>query len=39
MQVSVYRYNPETDDRPYMSDFTVDIPEGRDLMVLLKWSG
>ena len=34
MQVSVYRYNPETDDRPYMSDFTVDIPEGRDLMVL-----
>ena len=34
MQVSVYRYNPETDDRPYMSDFTVDIPKGRDLMVL-----
>ena len=34
MQVSVYRYNPETDDRPYMSEFTVDIPKGRDLMVL-----
>ena len=34
MQVSVYRFNPETDDRPYMKDFTVEIPEGRDLMVL-----
>ncbi|MEK9527375.1 MAG: succinate dehydrogenase iron-sulfur subunit [Gammaproteobacteria bacterium] len=34
MQVSVYRFNPETDDRPYMKDYTVDIPEGRDLMVL-----
>ena len=34
MQVSIYRYNPETDDRPYMSDYTVEIPEGRDLMVL-----
>lgn len=34
MQVSVYRYNPETDSKPRMQDFTVDIPEGRDLMVL-----
>ena len=34
MQVSVYRFNPETDDRPYMKDYTVEIPEGRDLMVL-----
>ena len=34
MQVSVYRFNPETDDRPYMQDYQVDIPEGRDLMVL-----
>ena len=34
MQVSIYRYNPETDDRPYMSDYTVEIPEGSDLMVL-----
>jgi len=32
--VSVYRFNPETDDRPYMQDYQVDIPEGRDLMVL-----
>jgi len=34
MQVSVYRFNHETDDRPYMKDYTVEIPEGRDLMVL-----
>lgn len=34
MQVSVYRFNPETDDRPYMRDYTVEVPEGRDLMVL-----
>ena len=34
MQVSVYRFNPETDNRPYMKDYTVEIPEGRDLMVL-----
>ncbi|MDA0789054.1 MAG: succinate dehydrogenase iron-sulfur subunit [Proteobacteria bacterium] len=34
MQVSVYRYNPEQDQAPYMQDFTLEIPEGRDLMVL-----
>ncbi|WP_263078620.1 succinate dehydrogenase iron-sulfur subunit [Endozoicomonas sp. Mp262] len=34
MKVSVYRYNPETDAKPYMQDFSVEIPEGKDLMVL-----
>ncbi len=34
MQVSVYRYNPETDREPYMQDFEVPLPEGKDLMVL-----
>ncbi|TGG95700.1 succinate dehydrogenase iron-sulfur subunit [Natronospirillum operosum] len=34
MQVSVYRYNPETDQKPYMQDYTLDLPEGKDLMVL-----
>ena len=34
MKVSVYRYNPETDKKPFMQDFTVDVPEGKDLMVL-----
>ena len=34
MHVSVYRYNPEADDKPRMQDMSVDLPEGRDLMVL-----
>ena len=33
LQVSLYRYNPETDDAPFMQDFSVDT-DGRDLMVL-----
>jgi len=32
--VSVYRYNPETDTKPSMRDYQIEIPEGRDLMVL-----
>tara|TARA_Y100001934_G_scaffold188573_1_gene222420 strand:+ start:3460 stop:4164 length:705 start_codon:yes stop_codon:yes gene_type:complete len=34
MQVSIYRYNPETDESPQMRSVQVDLPEGRDLMVL-----
>ena len=34
MLVSVYRYNPDTDEVPFMQDLTVELPEGRDLMVL-----
>ncbi|WOG29842.1 succinate dehydrogenase iron-sulfur subunit [Endozoicomonas sp. 8E] len=34
LSVSVYRYNPESDSKPYMKDIVVDIPEGKDLMVL-----
>ncbi len=34
MLVSVYRYNPETDKEPHMQDFEVELPEGKDLMVL-----
>ena len=33
LRVSLYRYNPETDDAPFMQDFSVDTG-GRDLMVL-----
>jgi|TARA_Y100000991_G_scaffold169156_2_gene130899 succinate dehydrogenase / fumarate reductase iron-sulfur subunit len=33
LQVSLYRYNPEADEAPYMQDFSVDTG-GRDLMVL-----
>jgi len=34
MLVSIYRYNPEKDQVPYMEDIEVEIPEGKDLMVL-----
>jgi succinate dehydrogenase / fumarate reductase iron-sulfur subunit len=34
MKVSLYRYNPETDKKPYMQDYTVDVPANKDLMVL-----
>ena len=34
MKVSVYRYNPETDREPYMQDVNVELPAGKDLMVL-----
>ena len=34
MQVSLYRYNPDVDSDPYMQDFELEIPGGRDLMVL-----
>ena len=33
LQVSVYRYNPETDKKPYMQDFEIDT-KGKDIMVL-----
>ena len=33
MKVSVYRYQ-ETDAKPYMQDYEIDIPQGKDLMVL-----
>jgi len=34
MLVSLYRYNPETDNAPYMQDVEIEIPAGKDLMVL-----
>ena len=33
LQVSVYRYNPDKDAKPYMQDFQVNT-DGKDLMVL-----
>lgn len=33
LQVSIYRYNPETDKEPYMQDYQIDTG-GKDLMVL-----
>jgi len=34
MLVSLYRYNPEVDQAPYMQDVEIKIPEGKDIMVL-----
>jgi len=33
LQVSLYRYNPESDEAPHMQEFSVDTG-GKDLMVL-----
>ena len=34
MRVSLYRYNPETDAKPHMEERTLELPQGKDLMVL-----
>ncbi|GAA4901354.1 succinate dehydrogenase iron-sulfur subunit [Ferrimonas pelagia] len=34
LDVSIYRYNPESDDRPRTQDYTLELPEGSDVMVL-----
>ena len=34
MQISIYRFDPDQDEAPRMDDVDVDLPEGRDLMVL-----
>ncbi|MFD2167128.1 succinate dehydrogenase iron-sulfur subunit [Thalassotalea euphylliae] len=31
---SIYRYNPDVDNAPYMKDYELEIPEGSDMMVL-----
>lgn len=31
---SIYRYNPDVDDAPYMKDYELEIQEGSDMMVL-----
>ena len=33
LKVQVYRYNPETDNAPYMKEYEIDT-QGKDLMVL-----
>lgn len=34
MKVSVYRYNPDTDSKPYMKDYEFELKPNQDLMVL-----
>ncbi|MFU8797550.1 MAG: succinate dehydrogenase iron-sulfur subunit [Gammaproteobacteria bacterium] len=31
---SIYRYNPDQDEKPYMKDYHLEVPEGSDMMVL-----
>ncbi len=31
---SIYRYNPDVDNKPYMKDYELEVPEGSDMMVL-----
>ena len=31
---SIYRYNPDVDNAPYMKDYELEVPDGSDLMVL-----
>jgi len=31
---SIYRYNPDVDNAPYMKEYELDVPDGSDLMVL-----
>ena len=34
MRFSIYRYNPETDSKPVMEDYELEIPTGSDMMLL-----
>ena len=34
MQISLYRYDPDADAKPRMEDLELELPAGRDLMVL-----
>jgi succinate dehydrogenase / fumarate reductase, iron-sulfur subunit len=39
MRFSIYRYNPEVDEKPYMQDFELEVPPGtmlRDALLRLK---
>jgi succinate dehydrogenase / fumarate reductase iron-sulfur subunit len=31
---SIYRYNPDVDNAPYMKEYELDVPEGSDMMIL-----
>lgn len=34
IEFSIYRYNPDVDPKPRMQDYSLEVPEGRDMMVL-----
>jgi succinate dehydrogenase / fumarate reductase iron-sulfur subunit len=34
LEFSIYRYNPDVDNAPYMQDYVLEAEEGRDMMLL-----
>ncbi len=34
LNFSLYRYNPDVDAKPYMKEYTLEVDEGSDMMVL-----
>ncbi|KKD01023.1 MULTISPECIES: succinate dehydrogenase iron-sulfur subunit [Photobacterium] len=34
LNFSIYRYNPDVDNAPHMKGYTLEVPEGSDMMVL-----
>ena len=34
LNFSIYRYNPEIDDAPRMQEYSLEVEEGQDMMVL-----
>ncbi|OAT24290.1 succinate dehydrogenase iron-sulfur subunit [Proteus myxofaciens] len=34
LEFSIYRYNPDVDNAPHMKDYTLEVKEGRDMMLL-----
>lgn len=34
VEFSIYRFNPEQDKKPYMKDYTLEVPAGSDMMLL-----
>ncbi|MDR2989851.1 MAG: succinate dehydrogenase iron-sulfur subunit [Providencia alcalifaciens] len=34
LEFSIYRYNPDVDNAPRMQDYTLEVKEGRDMMLL-----
>ena len=34
LQISIYRFDPDRDESPRMDDLALELPDGRDLMVL-----
>ncbi|MGP1930970.1 MAG: 2Fe-2S iron-sulfur cluster-binding protein, partial [Arsenophonus sp. ET-DL12-MAG3] len=34
IEFSIYRYNPDIDNKPYMQDYSLEITKNRDMMLL-----